>query len=185
MRKRKVLLILAVILLGVWFIFNVKELHFLMKKYPTAFHQSEGFSFIRFYNTYQTLSAGQYKIDKNTPISRNCSPLNLDLPEDEHFIKLISDASYLARKKFDSNALYREETTLTYIGAKCTSKAKLVHLQYKGNEAHATFMCEQGDLVEEFTYSSTDVKCAVMQYKKDWGVKPYRTLDYTLKVQFY
>ena len=170
----------------VYLFLDFQDLPYVMKKYPEPLKKTlQDFSFIRFYNTYQTLSAGQYKIDINSATSRNCNYLSLRTPEDEHLIKLISDANYSLRKKSNPNALYKEQTTFTSIGAKCTSKAKLVHLQYKGNEAHATFMCEQGDLIEEFTYSSSDVKCAVMQYKKDWGVKPFRTLDYTLKLELF
>jgi hypothetical protein len=175
--KKKYFIILGVV---VYIFLDFRDLPQIMDKYPESLKKGfQDFSLIRFYNTYQTLSVGQYKIDTGRATSRNCSPLNLNLPEDEHFIKLISDASYLARKQHNPNALYREETTFTYIGAECTSQAKLVHLEYKKNEAHATFSCEQGDLVEEFTYSSTDDKCAVMQYKKSWGVKPMKTLDFT------
>lgn len=168
----------------VYLFLDFQDLPYVMKKYPEPLKRTlQDFSFIRFYNTYQTLSAGQYKIDTNSATSRNCSPLSLNLPKDEHLIKLISDANYAIMKQDFPDLPYMEQTTFTSIGAKCTSKAKLVHLQYKGNEAHATFMCEQGDLIEEFTYSSTDVKCAVMQYKKDWGIKPFRTLDYTLNLE--
>lgn len=181
--KKRYFIVLGAV---VYLFLDFQDLPYVMKKYPEPLKRTlQDFSFIRFYNTYQTLSAGQYKIDTNSATSRNCSPLSLSLPKDEHLIKLISDANYSLRKKSNPNALYREETTFTSIGAKCTSKAKLVHLQYKGNEAHATFMCEQDGFVEEFTYSSSDVKCAVMQYKKEWGVRPLRTLDYTLKLQIF
>lgn len=177
---RKGFAIVLGIMLFIWFVNEIKDLYFLMKKYPKAFEQKEGISLIRFYNTYETLSVGQYKIDSNNPASRNCSPLSLDFPRDEYLSKLISNASYEYRKQLNLKASYRKETSFTYIGANCTSESKLISLKYKGNEAHATFACEMGNLVQEFTYSSTDSKCAVMEYKKEWGIKPIeRTLGYT------
>lgn len=163
--KKRYFIVLGVV---VYLFLDFQDLPYVMKKYTEPLKRTlQDFSFIRFYNTYQTLSAGQYKIDTNRATSRNCNYLSLRSPDDEHLIKLISDANHSLRTKSDLNVPYTGQTAFTYIGAKCTSKAKLVHLQYKGNEAHATFMCEQNGLVEEFTYSSSDVKCAVMQYKKD------------------
>lgn len=176
-----------VLVLTVCLFIYLKDVYIILNKYPNAYiHLKQNFSLLRLYNTYETLSAGQYKAEKNSPASRNCSPLSLDLPKDEHLIKQISDASYLVRRKHNPNAVYRDETTFTYIGAQCTSKSTLINFKYKDNEAHATFSCERGDLVQEFTYSSTGDKCAVIEYKKEWGIKPVeRTLGYTMDLKLF
>lgn len=177
---------IVLILLVCVFIY-LKDIYLILNKYPNAYIQlKQNFSLLRLYNTYETLSAGQYKVEKNSPASRNCSPLSLDLPKDDYLIKKISDASYLERKKYNTNAVYRDETTFTYIGARCTSTSKLISFKYKGNEAHATFSCERGDLVQEFTYSSSGDKCVVMEYRKGWGIKPVeRTLGYTMDLKLF
>lgn len=169
---------------GLWAFFYFQDLPLIIKKYPEPFNALKDdilpSTLIRFINTYDTLSAGQYKVDQNSATSRNCKYLRLSLPKDERLVKLISDASYKYHNKGSSGSPYIRTTTFTNIGAKCTSESKLINLKYKGNEAHATFSCENGDLVEEFTYSSTDSKCGVVEYKKEWGIKPIeRTLGYT------
>ena len=143
MNKIKALLILIVILLGVWFIFSVKELHFLMKKYPTAFHQSEGFSFTQFYNTYDTLSFSEVMIKKGETSSSHCRFLGLEEEEMARLAPLVSREYYIYTR-FKSEA-----THFKNLGARCLVGAKLIDFKLKDNRAYATFSCEQEDLVQE------------------------------------
>lgn len=183
MKKGKVLLILTVILLGIWFISSVKELHFLMQKYPTAFHQSEGFSFTRFYNTYDTLSFSEVMIQKGRTSSYHCSYLRFDEDEKKKLATILKE-DYLKNPNTGTvNYLDYEITQFRHLGANCLAEAKLIDFKTKDNRAYATFSCERENLVQEFTYSSSnDGICSVVQYKKEWGIEPKRTLEELINI---
>lgn len=176
MKKRKVLLILIVILLGVWFIFSVKELHFLMKKYPTAFHQSEGFSFTQFYNTYDTLSFSEVMIKKGRTSSYHCTYSSLTTREKDKLAPLITYEYYKNTGVDFNKDEVSKITQFKNLGTNCLSKAKLIAFRIIDDQAYATFSCEKESFIKEFTYTSgNDGTCDVIEYKKEWGIKPKRT----------
>ncbi|AOA57901.1 hypothetical protein [Acinetobacter larvae] len=175
----------VIIPLVVWFTLYIKDLPRTIRSFPEQFLDlGRDISIrapFRFFNLYETLSTGLSKMDMGRATSRYCKFLSLRLPEEEQLANLISEASSNYKPSYPSPET--KTTAFTKIGTSCTSQAKLIRLEYKGNEAHAMFACEQGDFVQEFTYSSTDSKCGVVEYKKGWGVKPGRTLEYTMKLQ--
>lgn len=186
MNIRKVFLTIALIGLGYWLFVDYNEVRYLMKKYPEPFHTvKQDFSLIRFYNTYKTLSFANSMVQRNA-VSSICHYLSLD-EKDIHLIKLISEeqSNYIPARK-QGNKPYIA-TGFHQIGATCISKSKLTHFEFKNNEAHATFSCEKADLVKEFSYSSSDGgKCGVIEYKKQWGIKPVeRTLGYTTTLKIF
>ena len=73
-------------------------------------------------------------------------------------------------------------TTFYGVPVNCISKAKLINFEFKCKEAYATYACDSGDYINEFTYTGNDNrKCFFIDYKKSWGVEPMRTLEPTMR----
>lgn len=171
------------LIIGLFLLLEFKELPRVIYNFPEPFIKAlQEFSLVKLHNTYITLAAGLYKIDVNSPYSRNCSSVTLNLPEEEHLSILISNIIYERNKAY--GAQYSKATNFSMIGADCTSQAKLINFEFKNNIAYATFACETDNLVQEFTFSNTNSNCEVVEYKKEWGIKPLRTLETAKNAKF-
>ena len=172
-------MIIGLVLLGFWGITSAKELYLLMKKYPTAFQQSNEFSFIRFYNTYKTISFSDAMVQSGHTSSYYCTYVDFKDEAEKKRLQPLVKAEY---SKLLPNHNYVDDTNrFMPVGASnCTANSKLINFEFKCNEAYATFACESGDYVSEFTYTDNGGgKCGVIDYKKSWGVEPRRTVQYT------
>lgn len=188
MKKRKVFLAIVVILFGAWLISSAKELYVLMNKHPKAFQQPEGFSLIRLYNTYQTLSFSEVMIQQGHVSAYYCNFIPFE--DDQEKLRLwplVRDAYYDDPRTRPDNYLSVDNNVFMPLGANCVSESKLINFTFKENEAYATFSCEREGVIQEFSYSSSGgEKCGVIQYKKGWGIQPIeRTLDYAMKLKLF
>lgn len=182
MKKRKVFLAVIVITLGYWFVSSAQDLYVLMSKYPKEFKQQGDFSFYRFYNTYRTLSYGDVMVKRGRLHHDYCLPMDFkDSAEKEKLTALI-EADYQEQRKLHPGwpeslgSIDRFKST----GPNCLKEAKLINFEFKCKEAYATYACESGNYVREFTYTANGgEKCFFIGYKKSWGVEPKRTIDDT------
>ena len=171
--KKRIFLILVAFIFCFWFVYTAKEIFVLMNKYPEAFKKNTEHSIAKFYSTYKTLSFAKFMIKRGETSSSMCYDLRFEEAEKEKYYPLVK----AELDKFIPNNNY-EPSYFENIGANCTHNAKMIGFKFKENYAFATFACENGDLIEEFTYSPiNDGLCVRMQYKKDWGIQPLRTLD--------
>ena len=177
MKKRKILLVVAVIFIGHWLISNTIELYGLIKKYPKEFKQQGDFSYPIFYNTYRTLSFSERMVERGYTSPNLC--FQVDFLGDMEKRKLLPSVKeeYLKAMKVDADSeLGNNITTFMPTSINCIKDAKLINFELKCREAYATYSCQVGDDVNEFSYTGNqNEKCSVIDYKKSWGVKPLRT----------
>ncbi len=175
----KFLLIIGLIVLAFFGGASAKELYLLMKKYPTAFQQSNEFSFIRFYNTYKAMSFSDEMVQSGHTSSYYCTYVDFKDEVEQKKLEPLVRAEY--SKLLPNNNLAHDINRFMPAGSSnCTANSKLINFEFKCNEAYATFGCESGDYVSEFTYTDNGGgKCGVIDYKKSWGIEPKRTVQYT------
>lgn len=181
MKKIKIFFVVVIIIFGYWFVSSAKELYFLINKYPSEFAQKGDFSFYRLYNTYQTLSFSEVMIQRGYTSSSYCNFTDFkNNGEKERLLPLVR-AEHLKSLKLnsDSNAA-NHVNSFSAIPVNCTTESKLINFEFKCKEAYATYACESGDYVKEFTYTANGGgKCYFINYKKSWGIEPKRTISDT------
>lgn len=180
MNIRKVFFAVVGILLGYWFLSSAIQLHYLVQKYPMPFQKLDGFSFFRFYNTYQTLSGSDFMIRRGSLGSVCDYPSFKDTEEKERLLPAIRE-EHLRVMGFRPDDTYQDHIKwFAALDVNCTADSKLIAFDFKCKEAYATFSCETGDYRSEFTFSSSELgKCYTIDAKKAWGIEPARTLENT------
>lgn len=183
MKKRKVILATVIILFGYWFLSSAKEIYVLMNKYPKEFKQEGDFSFYRFYNTYRTLSFSEVMIKRGYVHRDYCFYSSFkDREEEVRLLPLVKEEYLKAMKAGPDSELANKVDSFKPAGPNCRKNSKLINFEFKCKEAYATYACESGDYVNEFTYTANaGEKCYLIDYKKSWGVEPKRTIDDTKK----
>ena len=179
---KKILLAVVVFLFAYWLITNAMELHSLMKKYPKEFKQQGDFSFYKFYNTYRTLSYGDIMVKRGYVHHEYC--VYMDFKNKSEEVKLLPLIKAEQRKLFEPDSDYYNNVEklqrFGVLGSNCYKQAKLINFEFKCKEAYATYACESGDYVNEFTYTvNSGEKCSLISYKKSWGIEPKRSVQYT------
>lgn len=174
-------IIFIAILTASWFISNVIELRSLMKKYPKEFTQQGGFSFYRFYNTYQTLSFSEIMVKRGYLSNYYC--INGHFADDfekKRLTPLIKAELYKDARENKEFIRAKNIERFEPIGPNCLTNARLINFEFKCKEAYATYACGADNYVHEFTYTSNNSgKCVEINYKESWGIEPKRTVDTT------
>lgn len=167
-------------ILSYWFLSNVKELYVLMNKYPNEFKQQQEFSFYRFYNTYQTLSFSEKMIKRGYRSNYYCEFSDFkNNAEKERLLPLVR-VEHLKSLKVNNPDAANHVNQFSAIPVNCIAQSKLINFEFKCKEAYATYSCNSGDYVSEFTYTANGGgKCFFIDYKKSWGVEPKRTINDT------
>lgn len=128
MKKRKIFLVVVVFFIGHWLISNTIELYGLMKKYPNLFKQQGSFSFYKFYNTYRTLSYGDFMVKRGYVHHDICF---------KSTNYLIQKESCLKEAKLTHFALNCNEAYATYA---CESDGIVTEFTYTGNRNQKCFV---------------------------------------------
>lgn len=179
MKKRTIFLFVVVAMFGYWFLGSAKELYTLMSKYPKEFKQQGDFSFYRFYNTYQTLSRTEAMIERGSVNQDYCFYIGFKDDMEKNRLLPVVKEEYLKAMKLDANGgPVGKIDSFKPAGPNCRKNSQLINFEFKGKDAYATYACESGDYIKEFTYTANDgEKCSLIDYKKSWGIKPKRTTE--------